>query len=349
MRLRLVLAFSGLAALMLEPCPARAEPVDALLLAQQAYNDVEFEKQRDEATRALEAGQNDRERLAQIYRLLGIAHAALEAPDRAKQAFMKLLAIDPDVALEHVLSPRLRTPYMEARGFWDVASTRLTVQATVDDRTSALRVTVSDPLSMGALVRVRTGGEAASVVAEAAPTGALVVERSRLEPYVGAPLVVELLDPHDNVLVVRALPPVRAAAGRDRPARGKPLPHAPEQEASEVWPVLPAVLGGAALLAVGVGAYAHVRRENSADEWNGASCERAGLGTREQQCGPIDRERRAAQDTATVAYAVGGGLLVAGVVAYLTAGDDAPPSGPRAQSSCGAGPATLGVSCTMTW
>ncbi len=352
MRLRFALALSWLATTSLLPCPARAEPVDALSLAQRAYNDVEFEKQRDEATRALQAGRNDRERLVQIYRLLGIAHAALEAPREAKQAFMKLLALDPDVALEHVLSPRLRTPYMEARGFWDVTSSRLDVQAVVDVRTSALHVTVTDPLQMVERVRVSGLGErtgSSSVVADAPPARPLVIERRQLEPHAGHPLQIELLDAYANVLAVRALPAL-VVARPDGPTRSAPLRRTPDKpQASEPFPVLPTVLGGAALLAVGVGVYAHALRESRAEEWNGATCERAGLGTREQQCGAIDHERRTAQDTAAVAYAVGGGLLVAGVVTYLTSSGDTPASDQHGHVSCNGAPTTIGLSCTAVW
>jgi hypothetical protein len=173
-----------LAGFGLQPCLAIAQAADPLAAAERAYREVDFETQRSEATRALEAGHHDRPTLAHIYRLLGVAHSALNSPELARQYFMKLLAIDRDVALEHVLSPRLRTPYMEARGFWDVTSARLDLELALRATPRELEITITDPLSMGARVRRRAAdpGDACSAVGLAIYDVVTSGSRTALQP-----------------------------------------------------------------------------------------------------------------------------------------------------------------------
>ena len=99
--------------------------------AERAYREVDFPRQRALALQALEQGNGDPARVAQIYRLLGIAHAVLGEPEAAKEAFARLLELEPGIELERSLSPRVRSPYLEARGEWDVAGEHLGVSIIV--------------------------------------------------------------------------------------------------------------------------------------------------------------------------------------------------------------------------
>jgi hypothetical protein len=338
----------ALAAVALLASPAGAAPADPVEAAERAYKDVDFETQLAQATRALEEGHHEPATLANIYRLLGIAHAALGSPDAAKQAFMMLLAIDRDIALEQVLSPRLRTPYMEARGFWDVSHTRLELEPTLDPASGALDIALSDPLRMGSRVRVMAGAATERAIADLAAAPRVVVDAAALAPQAGQPLRVELLDPHANVLLARVLVPPRLSA----PARSAspPAPRRSSRGANAALPTLSYVLGGGALLALGVGVTAHVVRENKASEWNGADCERAGLGSRADQCGSVDDQRRSAQSIAFVGYAAGGALLAASVVSYLLTTDVEPELEPGgARLACGASAQGWGLSCNALW
>jgi hypothetical protein len=346
----------ALATLALLATPAGAAPADPVEAAERAYEEVDFETQLAQATRALEQGQHDPATLANIYRLLGIAHAALNSPDAAKQAFMKLLAIDPDIALEQVLSPRLRTPYMEARGFWDVSRTRLAIAVAIDTASGALEIELSDPLRMGRRVRVMAGADAPHALADLAAAPRVVVRASALAPHAGQPLRVELLDRHANVILARALtPPLapapqRAASPAPSPVPGSPVPTRPVPRAEAASPTLSLVLGGGALLGLGIGVTAHVVRENKASEWNGTTCEHVGFGSRADQCGSVDDQRRAAQNVAFVGYAAGGVLLAASFVSYLLATNGEPepePAGSRL--ACGVSAQSWGVSCSTLW
>jgi hypothetical protein len=345
-RLLRTLRLLTLAGLGLQPCLAVAQTADPLQAAERAYQEVDFETQRSEATRALEAGHHDRPTLAHIYRLLGVAHAALNSPELAKQYFMKLLALDRDVALEHVLSPRLRTPYMEARGFWDVTSARLDLELALRESSRELQITINDPLSMGTRVRVTALGSPARVVAELEPGPRLVIGRQALAPHDGLPLQVELLDPHANVVAARVLRPEPLATGERTSVAAAP---SPERGHDSTLPTLALALGGGALVALGVGVSAHIIRENKASEWNGSDCERPGQGTREQQCGNVDDQRRSAQGVARVAYATGGALLVASVVSYALSDDEREPAMQVGQVACGPGPFAIGLRCSTTW
>ena len=357
-RARLALAGALLLGLTRDPCLARAAPVDPVAAAERAYEQVDFDAQLAEATRALAEGGHDPARLADIYRLLGIAHAALGAHDAAKQDFMRLLAIDPDVALERALSPRLRTPYLEARGFWDVSRSRLELRLALDAASGALRIGLGDPLQMGQRVRVvaghapradaeRDAADEPRTVAELAAAPELVIDAASLAPHAGRPLEVELLDAHANVLVARQLTAPRPSA----PARATSPAPPRKTAASEApsTPTLSLVLGGSALLALGAGATAHMIRESKATEWNGAGCEQPGRGSRSEQCGHVDAQRRSAQTVAVVGYAAAGALVAASVVSYLSASEPEHEPDPAGSLAIGLSPYGWGLSCQTAW
>ncbi len=330
---------------------ARAAAGDPVEAAERAYRDVDFEAQRTEARRALEAGNHPPTRLAEIYRLLGIAHAALGQPEAAKQAFLRLLALDPNVELERFLSPRLRSPYMEARGFWDVTSARLGVDAvSLRQPQGATLLRLGDPLGMVARVRLRTAGAKPDVALdlEIEAASELRIVRSQLQRFGNLDVQLELLDEFANVLLVRSLPRAAAppAEGRRRADPRPELPPAPKL----YYPSLFLVSAGA--IGVGVGAFAQVLRERKAREWNGAGCEQPGQGTRAEQCSGVDDERTTAQRVAVASYSAGGALLLVGVVSQLLfthSSTDHRAPGEHQGLTCGSGPGELGLACHTSW
>jgi hypothetical protein len=338
----------ALAAVALWPAPAAATLPDPVEAAERAYKDVDFETQLAQATRALKEGHHDPATLANIYRLLGIAHAALDSPDAAKQDFMKLLAIDRDVALEHVLSPRLRTPYMEARGFWDVSRARLELGLGFDPHSGDLEITLTDPLQMGSRVRVVAGANEPLAVAEQDTATRFVIAADALAGHAGRPLLVELLDPYENVILARVLtPPPPSVATRRTPNPPPSMSLTPR--ASSTLPTLPLVLAGSSLLALGVGVTAHVVRENDAAEWNGSGCEQVGRGSRADQCGNVDDRRRSAQNIAFIGYTASGALLAASVLSYLLASNLEPALRPGDSLACGVNFEGFGLSCNAAF
>ena len=345
-RLARVLSVAG-CCIVAAPSGAHAEAspaADPVEQAERAYREVDFPRQRALARQALEQGDGEPARVAQIYRLLGIAHAVLGEPEAAKDAFARLLELDPGVELERSLSPRIRSPYMEARGEWDVASEHLGVSIIVFDAKRGLSIAVHDPKDMVRRVRLRVsapGVAGASSGIPAAPE--LYFPPSELRP--GSRQRVELLDEYSNVLALRELPELAAPAPAPLVHAAPAAPVGAQESSSSVTAAAPWLLGaGAAAVALGVGA--HVVRENEATTWNGSDCEQLGQGRRIDQCSDVDRARSTAQTVAIVSYSVGGALLVAGLVATgIFDADDADPIPKEGALRCGVGPGALGVAC----
>jgi tetratricopeptide (TPR) repeat protein len=84
---------------------------EALTKGQQQVDDGDFE----DAVKTLEAGIGapdlTDEQLAEMYRLLGLAHLYLNNEDKARDAFEKLLQARPDYELPKATPPKIRTLY----------------------------------------------------------------------------------------------------------------------------------------------------------------------------------------------------------------------------------------------
>lgn len=343
------LRFLILACVCLHAPALQAQPRDPLAVAERAYLDVDFRTQRSEAKRALESGYNDAPRLVQLYRLLGLAEAALGDTAAAKHWFLRLLALEPDVELERLLSPRVRSPYLEARGFWDASTQRWGVEILWMNAERGLGVHISDPLGMAARARVRSAEHRDAVLFNVEASRHVEMPAARFAQYAGQQLELELLDEHGNVLAARTLPIMRPIArGRARPTKAEVSAASPSSSGHLDDASL--LVAGSGVAGLGVGVFAHVVREKRAREWNSAQCERAGLGTRGSQCATVDQERASAQRVALVAYSAGGTLLLAGLVMHLMSQPASEePARDRAGFACGIGPGALGLACSSSW
>lgn len=141
------------AALLLS-LPAHAQ--DHLAAAEAAYGQIDFEAVLTEASAALEQGGNSPRQLTRIYELIGIAAAASDDEERSRDAYVKLLALNPEAQVDTNLAPRLRSPFMEARGFWSSRTDRLDVEVRLVRRSNGMRIVLSDPLDMAVEIRVAT-------------------------------------------------------------------------------------------------------------------------------------------------------------------------------------------------
>jgi hypothetical protein len=160
--------------------------------------------------------------MVRIYEFVGMAAAALENADLARDAYTRLLALDPDFQLDEGLSPRFREPFLEARGYWAAQSDRLAAQVILARARGALRVDLTDPLAMGRTLRVlsRLEGEDEYHEAELPSAPQTYVEIPRFSEASRVEYVVQVLDGHGNRLVEignEDAPEVagRAAAGQD--------------------------------------------------------------------------------------------------------------------------------------
>lgn len=197
MRGRLLIILSLVCA---APAMAQGDPLAA---AEAAYLEVDFEGTRDNALLALRAGGQTPEQVVRIYQLLGISSSALGDEDAARDYFVRMLGIDPDASLDESVPPRLRNPYLEARGVWAARQGRLEITAGLDRGTSSVRVELTDPTDMARRVRVSTRLEGAAQYttqeyAAAAVLGAQLegaADADRVEYYV------DVLDMHGNVIL----------------------------------------------------------------------------------------------------------------------------------------------------
>jgi hypothetical protein len=110
--------------------------------------------------RALESPGTDRQTLLQIYELRGFLAAALRKSDAALEEFKALLVLAPDYQPTRSYSPRVMTPYLEAKAWVaDNGALRFVPLPPSPEKgviTKAGTTVVTDPLKLGRKVRFHT-------------------------------------------------------------------------------------------------------------------------------------------------------------------------------------------------
>jgi hypothetical protein len=338
---------------MLGARAARAEPSRELSAVEEAYRAVDFEAVLRLAEAAIRAGGNEPSSMARLEFLRGVASAALARPQQAQTAFIHLLGIDPNQKLERELSPRLRAPYLEARGFW--SSNRERLSATARLEAGSLRVALGDPAKMVHRVRVslrRAGTHEFHDSLHAAAADLRVALPSSGASDVEA--AITLVDEFGNSLHEQGtkLAPLRLERTARAPGPAGVRVGAEDTPSGPSY-LLPSALSVLGLASAVTGVTFHVQRERAAREWNGRSCERPGS-TREQQCGDVERRITRDEWLSVGFYAGAGALLTLGVVGFianrgaqreLVSGHGAAPAMSEAVSCDAALGVTLGVSC----
>jgi len=177
---------------------ARSQADSTAKQAEVAYAAVDFDRTRELATAALIRGGNSVRQTERLYFLLGIADAALGQNAEARNAFIALLAINPDLHLDRTLSPKLRAPYAEALGFWRSSSARLAATATPNRSGDELLVEISDPVDMVKLVAVQSRAAGDDFATNFHAAGG----RRELSLPLGnrREFVISLLDEHKNAI-----------------------------------------------------------------------------------------------------------------------------------------------------
>jgi hypothetical protein len=339
----LVLAFTLLAAPALH-----ADEGASLARAEAAYLEVDFESTKRLAHDALHAGGNEPADTLRLYTLLGIASSALGEADAAREAFSRVIALDPQGRLDKTLSPKIRAPYLEIRGQLSARGDVPALEGHLTYDVGTLRLELVDPTAIGHAIEVSYRAEYAesftSVKLAKAPAklGPAPAGAQRLE-YA---LVVR--DEYGNVIFRRGseeqpeLLALTSPNDRFKVAPSEPAPNA------GAYHLAAGLLGGAGLAAVGVGAYFTVQREQAAREWNSSACEQPGS-TRGEQCGDVDARRKTSEHVAIGLYAAGGALIVAGVVTLLVTPSARPAKAGRLSLPCVPGVAPLGAACSLSF
>jgi hypothetical protein len=298
---------------------ARAQADASLSEVRKAYADVDYERTRSLAAAAIRRGGSDRASTSELYLLWATAAAAVDKTDEARQAFTYALAANPELKLDRNLSPKIRAPYLEARGAMAGADDKPPLDVTVRPRKQELELALHDILQVAASLVVSTrAGEGTPFSRrrfEAAAT-------RRVPKPVGSELqfFVQVLDRYGNVLFdlgTEEEPQRLVQVTSERP--GPVAPTARGKDASPVpYYVTSGVLAGLGLAAGGAATAMFVRREDAAREWNSTACEQPGL-TRAAQCGSVDDRRKKSEYLAIGFTAAGGALLLGSVISLVLA------------------------------
>lgn len=346
--------------LVLSCAAAEAQPT-----AEQALDASDWPAAVERAERVLGAGGLPTAQWTALQRVLGIARARLGEGEAARRAFICALALDPSLRLAASEAVEVRSPFMEARGFWSEHAERLAASATLSDDHAALLVTLMDPAALVArvVVRVRGVGQTQYVESSYAPSSSFPVPLEALTPGRGVELSLTLIDENANRLWQRGtdaeplrlgLAPAPAAVAASATAsRAAEL----DRGAQRVVSARPFYIGAALSLVVAAGSVAvagvsHAERERLAARWNTARC--AGDGdTRGEVCGRERTQIKRAERMAWGFYALGAAGLVAGVVTLAAAPtkkqrDRAQRRAGRA-FRCDAGPGLVGIGCSAAF
>jgi hypothetical protein len=337
--LRSPLAIALSLALSAALCASNANAqTDSAAEAEAAYARIDFEAARTRAVEALEAGNHTAAQTARLYYLLGMASASLRDGTRAREAFQRMLALDPALPVEQNLAPPLRTPYLEARLFW--SNERERFGATARATATGLAVTVTDPLHMAraALVRVRVAPATTFTSTRLTVSPTMEVSVPSMSAAQRVEYTLTLLDEHGNrvwALGSDAAPQVLATGA----ARDLATPR-PTRESAWWRPVGWTALGlGAASL---IGGFVAWRvREGHAETWNSDACLRDGR-TRDENCADERAAGSSAETWSIVGVAAGGVLAVGGAALLLVA-----PSSSSTALRCAPGGASPSVQCAV--
>jgi len=332
------------------PEPAAAQDIDhaRTVLARNP------EAARAEATQLLESGTSSPEQLVAIHRVLGEAAARAGDEAAAVRSFTVLLALDPSFRMERTASDQVRSPYMEAAGFWSAHATRLAVDVAAGEG-DTLSVRAVDPGGIAARVRVRARVAAGAWVELVRPTAAPFELPIRGLSTAGrVEYSVTLIDEMGNRLHQRgsdATPEVLTIEAPAPEVTRAPPPIVQPPPAADPLPFY-VIAGAAGVVGLGAiigGAVLHAERESLAGQWNGGDC--AGVGvTRGEACASELARLRDAEVISGVLYGIGGAALLAAIVTVALAPSAGSPSSETdAVVQCVPGPGELGVACQLTF
>lgn len=319
------------------------------------------------AESALSAGALKPELWVRHQLTLGIAHARRGEAEQARRAFICALALEPELRLAGDESVEVRSPFMEARGFWSQYSERLAASASLSDDRTALLVSLVDPVGLVArvVVRVRSVGQSGFVESALPPATGMVVALDASQR--GVEYTLALIDENANRLWQLGTDemPLRAgASAKAESSAASPQPiesaarneHAPGERTKGASPARPYYVGAALSLLVSGGALvvagiSHAERERLAARWNRADCEGEGV-TRGEVCQRERQQMKRSEGLAAGFYALAGAGVVAGLVTLIVAPSRARAERPERRAHtlrCGSGPGQWGVACTTSF
>ena len=123
-----------------------AEP--ELVAAETAFAQLSYDDAIKRAEASFKVGGLSHDQLKRAYKVIALARAGSDQPDKAREAFVQLLTFDPDYALDASHGPKIQQPFLEARGFWRGQSGKPGIEMSSllrEGEAGTLRVTLRDP------------------------------------------------------------------------------------------------------------------------------------------------------------------------------------------------------------
>ena len=186
--------------------PASASVVhaqDMLAQAEQAYLEVDFPQTERMAQAALEAGGNNERRMIRIYQLIGLARSVEGDNDGSRAAYMRMLALDPDIEVDRNQPPHLRASFQEARGYWANRTERFETQMRASRAQGAIRVMLTDPIRMAATIVLytRISGDIEFAETRVPPRSSQLISVEAIEDGESVEYYAVVIDAYDNTLI----------------------------------------------------------------------------------------------------------------------------------------------------
>ncbi len=213
--------------------------------AEEAYDRLDFERAARLFQRAIDAGRLERAQLSRAWGGLALSWAVLGRRDAAEEAFKRALAADPDWKLPENVGPKVRSPFADARAYWQSRappSVTVSAEGAVAKRPVNVSVEVADPLGMVELVRVewKVGPDSGDVSSEAVPRATVTIGGASVQPP-ELSLTAVALDGRGSVVAVSKTLVVPVAAPPPEVERVAGLPK-PPQKPPQTRPALVATL-----------------------------------------------------------------------------------------------------------
>lgn len=147
--LRLAVASgAALAVASAAPVAVAADVESEISSAESAFAQVNYDDAIKRAEAAIKTGGLTHDQLRRAYKVVALARAGSDQSDKAREAFIQLLTVDPDFSLDSGFGPKIQQPFLEARGFWRGQSSRPGIDlapALRETGSGRMRVTLHDP------------------------------------------------------------------------------------------------------------------------------------------------------------------------------------------------------------
>ena len=291
---------------------ATAAPPQKLVEARALIDDLEFEA----ALKALDAVEkyegNDRSTLLEVFSLQGIAYGTLGKEARTRDAFRRLLVLEPGATIPADLPPRVRTPFFEAKD-WSSSNGPLLAQprAQLDaGRVKSVSVVIEkDVLRLARVVRFHLSAREVVEVPLKDGSAQLPVGRPSLSWWA------EVLNERKGVLLELGSAEHPHEAGEVATAAAEIV-----ETPSAGWrrPTGIAVLGAGAV-AAGVGLIFGIQAHDARTKVAAATRDELGrvASLTQRDAVALETSARTQAATANVLFGVGGALAAAGVVLII--------------------------------